>query len=228
MQLLPRPLRWPPIFPSEKNLFLWLPFNDRSGGKLLDRSGNNIYGDVYGATRTPDALSFDGSNDYVYTPDFGDTNTAPAKFNNDYTFMCWVKSSETRTEKNILAFATGSSWGDALCIDVGDVVWYCDIYNDITWLIGVTDIKDGKWHHLCGTRVRGGRVTLYIDGIFDVDDADPDGDHSNGYTHFSVGGDHLAHHCIEGEIRDCRVLLRALTAQEIKRHVESELLAARH
>jgi len=65
---LARPLKWPPIFPLEKGLVLWLPMDERGGIRALDRSGRRHNATLttafWGAGERSSALNFNGVSDY--------------------------------------------------------------------------------------------------------------------------------------------------------------------
>lgn len=73
MSLLPRPLKWPPIFPLMRGLVLWLPFDERSGERAFDRSRVKNHGALTGldwmAGLRGGCLQFGTANEYVLVDD---------------------------------------------------------------------------------------------------------------------------------------------------------------
>jgi hypothetical protein len=139
-------------------------------GDTLDHSGNDNNGTNHGATFvngvSDQALSFDGTNDYVEL-----TSSSWANHVNS-TIMAWIRMSET--------FA---SHGDALSIywegsmSSSTPYYYLHVYeNDairvsmrgnsgtIRYVEGSTNISDGKWHHVSVVRT-GEDIRIYIDGV---------------------------------------------------------------
>jgi hypothetical protein len=149
---------------------LW-SFDEGIGNKAYDSSGYGNDGTITGATYVGsvnavfgDALSFDGSYDYVNVLD--SSTLEPSKI----TVEAWVKNSETPGRiKYIIskvydgklgnyssyAFYTGGSGG--LRFYVG---------STSTW-VGSPDagdsLWDGNWHHIAGT-YDGSVVRLFVDG----------------------------------------------------------------
>jgi len=110
---------------------LYLPFDHDDGLYARDRSGYDNHGTIYGATReagkVADALSFDGTDDYVEVP-----HSAALYLDGDFTVLAWVSLE-----------ATPAVWSGA--IDKGrptvnDFWLLCrKDYNQLLWGIGFTD-----------------------------------------------------------------------------------------
>jgi hypothetical protein len=111
-------------------------------------------------------VSFDGQNDFVYTP---------RTIADDFSIEFWMN-----TTANSL-----TATGDAVR---GNGLIYSDVpgsANDFTVgllnnkvqfytgdngvnISSVTDVVDGKWHHVVATRLRGVSLSLYIDGVLEA------------------------------------------------------------
>jgi hypothetical protein len=142
---------------TNPNLTLWWSLDEAEGGTAVDMSGHGNHGIINGDTQWVDgfqgtALMF-GANDYVEAVGYpGITGTAPR------TLCAWIKTSDNnRTIMSWGLNTTGNKWrmrSDAtggLRIEVNGGYHY-----------GVTNIADGRWHHVA--------VTFEDDGTPDVVD----------------------------------------------------------
>ena len=88
------PLTYEIPFVGKNNLVGWWKFDDPSSVQAIDSSGNGRNGNLYnGASKTSgkfgQALSLDGSDDYVLIPNYkGITGTNPR------TMSAWIKTSK--------------------------------------------------------------------------------------------------------------------------------------
>ncbi|MFH1990532.1 MAG: LamG-like jellyroll fold domain-containing protein [Patescibacteria group bacterium] len=143
------------------NLVGYWPFD----GGFEDKSGTGNNGINYGATsvdgKINQALSFDGTNDYVEIAD--SATLKPTSI----TLEMWVKANSPGSYKYIAskfynsdhasyAFYTASSGG--LRFYIGHAGGY------ILSPDAGTGIWDNNWHHVVGT-YDGSKVRLYVDGV---------------------------------------------------------------
>jgi len=224
----PRPLKWPPIFPVEKGLVLWLPFDDRSGSKAYDRSGKGNHGTLYGPTWVAgprgSALSFDGSNDYVEVAD------SPSLRPDAFTVMLWLNViSWNRNWAQYLSKEEvgGSHASFRIQRRSNTAQIRFQSFNGVSdrSLNSTTLLNLGTWYHLCMTYSAVG-LRGYVNGALESATVpytlSPYGAYPVYLGRDTAGGYGNA------IIREARIYSRALTAQEIKRHYESELLIVRH
>jgi len=225
---LARPLKWPPVFPLEKGLVLWLPFDDRSGSRALDRSGKLNHGTLYGPTwaagRRGSVLRFDGVDDYVNVPHSSNIN-----LNSSFTINFWVK---------IITFIEGSrllqkrEWQDCF-YDVGMTNHhvFLAIKDGVTYieLDGTVTIDDEQWHHVvCIRDTESNLLLLYMDGTFDVSMADTTTGSITNTEDLKIGARIAGNQYSNSIIDEVRIYNRALNAAEVKRLHESTLMLARH
>lgn len=219
---LPRPLTWPPLFPLEKGLVLWLPFDERSGSKALDRSGKLNHGTLYGSTWTAgkrgSALSFDGVDDRIEVPD----NTGILDDIAAISIEFWVY---LNTLKNYEVFISKNSWNCYIC--------HTDLLGILYWGVNGSAVRINKaagfiieaWYHYVlvstGTQLLVYRNGVLLDSVNKIT-AVPD---TAGDLH--IGADHDDTNVVDGIIDEVRIYNRALTAEEAKRHYNSELLLGR-
>ena len=228
MSFLARPLKWPPVFPLEKGLVLWLPFDDRSGAIAYDRSGKKNHGTLYGPTwvaeRRGSALSFNGSTSRV------DITTDMLFGTGDFSWLILVKPNLLGTLQTIMG--KGSSWNNErweIRQTVGNA-FELMIYDAgvVTFPTSVTTAVVGTWIHIAAVR-DGNTGRLYINGAQE--------DAHTGIAGCSFSGSYplmLGRYFeeessfLDGVIAMVLIINRALNATEVKRHAESELLLARH
>jgi len=137
------------------------------GNKVLDSSGNNNHGTVYGATLVKSipelgyALSFDG-NDYVkceYDKSFDITN--------EITMEAWVKYQPKSGCKNII------NRRDVYCYTICDdqFRFYLNTATPPTWspvwIGSIKSLEAGKWYHTAVSYSKTGGVRLWINGKLD-------------------------------------------------------------
>ncbi len=148
---------------------------------FLDSAGSN-HGINQGSSDTAAMFakgqSFDGIDDYV------DLTVMNPRSYDDFTISVWYKSADmTVSEDEYIYMHFGTAIEEELVFgptdDQGDAL-RLGITWDSSWepYYSTTDIVDQQWHHLVGVR-GGGRIKLWVDGMKEVDVADP----NSGQTH---------------------------------------------
>ena len=134
------------------------PFLPRIQDKASDTVAN--YGEVYGGN----AVSFDGSNDYIES---GASNSIITGTNVTYSF--WIKSTDTdaayvlQNQKGAGSTNLGVRINNTTGI-INLLVWDGSSHNALD---AVTTINDSKWHHVAFTTTASAQV-VYIDGKQDA------------------------------------------------------------
>jgi hypothetical protein len=228
MAYVPRPLKWPPIFPLQKGLVAWYPFDDRSGAVLRDRSGKGnhgtLVGPTWGASRRGPALNFNGTSDYGNVSD-----VANLRVYGDLTILAWIKLVDYLTyymiitkmvdasARNTFELRIDSTTGQLRFVHADD-----DNYEGFS---SNTAVPTNSWAHVGVVRKALTSVTLYLNGV-------SDGSGVPGRTPTGLGdlkiGVRLTSYWFKGQMADIRLYNQALNAAEIKRLYESELMLARH
>lgn len=228
MSSLPRPLKWPPIFPLDKGLVAWYPFDDRSGAVLRDRSGKKNHGTISGATwvagKRGSALSFDGVDEYVQV-------THSLSLMPTYVSVsAWMKPVEILPNaKGIVR--KGAGWGEngyALLYVNGDVRFGIADAGGEDWIAASSSLVDlDVFCHVVGV-YDGTKIYVYVNGVLANSKTTVITIGSNTYdTHLGdISGYNWSF--FHGVIDEVRIYNRALSAAEIKRLYESELMLVRH
>jgi hypothetical protein len=195
---------------------LW-HLDEEAGDIAYDSSGHDNDGTVNGAIwddgKFDNALSFDGSNDYVKVFDSASLNVT------DYTIELCINANNfdnvypTLLNHKVQKATEGYYW-----------IWIKDGYIVLTYSDGTkarskywsASFSTGEWHHIALTK-SGSSFTMYKDGsslgtkILTYVDA-VDGDLFIG----TYQGSTVAHYNFDGLIDEVRIWDKALTAKQIE------------
>jgi hypothetical protein len=192
-----------------------------SGNKLHDLAGNNHGTLTNGPTWRGNALSFDGTNDYV---DFGDALDMGLR---DWTSSLWFKTTDTNAaliNKSFYGAAAGRWW---TAIASGVVELGFDYGTAVSVTTASAAYTDGRWHCVTSVYDRDGSATLYLDGIARASTSIAAGsavDFNTAY-HLFLGRynnqttgtvPHVSDLIYNGQMRDITIHARALSAAEVK------------
>ncbi len=190
---------------------------DETSGALYDSSGHGNSGTqsggvTYGATgKVGNALSFDGSDDYV---DCG--NVAILNFTiGNFTVGAWIKTSDVAST----IFSKGSLAGSGYIfwINSGGTIGMSALTVESAWsdYFSSFNVNDDKWHHVVFTR-SGTSLAIYVDGVKSnlptLNGNTISG--ASGYT-AKIGKDLAGGYEFNGLIDDVRIYNRALSGAEI-------------
>lgn len=228
MSALARPLKWPPIFPLDKGLVAWYPFDERSGSKLLDRSGKRNHGAITGATwvagKRGSALSFDGLTNYVKIPHSDSINIYSGNFIIAFRIKFAAVAAGTVICKRDYTGTYEIQYDGAkfhfICRN--SLLAYRQFFS-AAWTPTL-----GVWYHVVCV-YDGTNGIFYIDGAVSLATAITIEDRiSDASYDVYVGMRHDASNLFSGVIGEARVYSRALNAAEVQRLVESEVMLVRH
>lgn len=175
------------------------------------------------------SLSFDGTDDYVDTPDDSSSlGGGPLSFDdsNNFSLSLWYKGSDTATGtsghgKTLLGRDSGDIWANFV-LNGGNVQYrhYNGGWQTITSL---NSIADNAWHHVVYVNHSNATGDLYVDGVANVTGASSaldDGARRFVINNFMRGYNNLY---TSGLLDDVRIYKRALSQTEI-----ADLAAGRH
>ncbi len=217
---------------ADPNLVAWWKLDEGAGTTVLDWSGHENHGKLFGTAWTSPkwlddadrALTFaDGGYVAIDNIHYNDAN------NTEVTACAWIRTSDPN-DQQIVNFDRNEYWrleingaGGA----AGQVGW--DVMTrsagaDVQIDYGsVTRVDDGLWHHVCGV-FDNGAATVYIDGIAEPSAA---GGPTFGlgnvrYAFLGVNSEATTFNGargvgtgITGDVGDVRVYNKALTQDEI-------------
>lgn len=208
--------------PLTPNVGAWL-FNENSGNKVFDLSGNGNHGTFGAGTaaptwvlgRTGSALEFDGTEDYVNIPSSSDFDLATG------TISFWTKKKTADTEYIFSVIQlpntdyfhivlTGAPTGK-INVEIEDGnVKKTTLYTDSLRIL------DTNWHHIVVTQ-NGTEMSIYIDGVKSTvtgTNSDYFLDHLTAWS-VDIGRAREALY-YDGIINDVMIYNRALSASEIR------------
>jgi hypothetical protein len=209
-----------PVIPitSDPSLVAWWTLNEGVGATVVDWSGYGHHGTIEGSTFWAEgydlgALEFTGPGDFVEMAGYGGVNGT-----NPRTMTAWIKT--TTPNRTIL------SWG----LNVAGQKWR--MRSDATgglrgevnggYHYGVTNIADGRWHHVAITFEDDGTpdaldLMLYVDGQLDATSDILDEPIDTSDTGVVRIGESPWHNApFVGLIDDVRIYDKALTQEDIQ------------
>jgi len=201
--------------PTDVSLKVAYAFQEGAGGTVADGSGNAHAGTISGATWTTsgkysNALTFDGVNDYVTTPDVADLDLTSAM-----TLEAWVYPTSTLTDRDCaiivkdyvyFLYANQSFFSNHPC---GGFV-----KSGTTRVVAApTALALNTWTHLALT-YNGSTTILYVNGVNVANQPDT-GNIDTSTGPLRIGGDLTYGEYFPGRIDNVRVYSRALSAAEI-------------
>ncbi len=231
----------PAIPITDPNLLCWWKFDGVFGDAVIDDSGYDHFGTVYGASleengRVGGALYFGGDGDYVVDED------AEEYLNglNALTVCMWIKSEEVGTDRGFLDCeepdgsdqmitmrydAAGSSYGGMNVVKMA-------VVSTPDWqqqLESSNNVQTTQWQHVAMTWSSGKVIRFYIDGIENQPSgtSEPNGGGGTvtGCTKMIVGkgGKDLGTTAgWKGLIDDVRIYNIVLTAEDIRQVMRGE------
>ena len=213
------------------SLVLYLPMHEGEGNVAHDLSGFGNDGDITGATWTADglsgnALSFDGSGDYIKCSDDPTLNPGTGS----WTVEAWFKTS-TEARQGLLVKDDGT---DGYYLDIYDYRELHFLVRDsgsYDKIVGTTrDLHDGQWHQAVGVRDESdGKLYLYLDGAPDAAPVEAvntaGGDVAPSVDCYLGNLGSTGSFQFRGTMDEVRVYSRALSASEILQRYEDAMSA---
>ncbi len=220
----------PVIAVSDPSLVGWWKLDEWAGTTAVDYSGGDNHGTITGDPQWVDgyaggALEFDGSEDLVETACAGVTGTGSR------TVSAWIR---TETTGEIASWGTnspGQKWifrvqasngtNGALRIEVNG-----------GYQVGMTDLRDGQWHHVAGVLTDDGtpnvnEIELYVDGEKELISANLDEPVDTATSgEVRIGEAPWHDRPFTGLMDDVRIYDKPLTEDEIKQVMRVDPLLA--
>ena len=153
---------------QNKGLIACWKFDEATGDKLLDTSGNGNHGVIHGARwtkgRVGTGLRFDGVDDYVEVPKSASLNS----ISKEITLMCWIKTPLTGRYSILERWPCDNSNQRCLELHVdseGKLVRFAlsSVGAPGTWHKRPDAIQADKWVHIAATS-DGRAMRVYVNG----------------------------------------------------------------
>jgi len=236
----------PEIPVGDPNLILWYTFDEGAGSNVVDWSGHENHGELFGPQWSDTgvggdgALIFDAANEpYVAIGNlfYDDAN------NPEVTVSAWVRTTDPN-QQVVASFDRSEFWRLEINTELagaplgpGRVGWHLMTMSGDSQIDTGSKFRvdDGQWHHLCGV-FDNGTLTTYIDGQSErsVVGGPAYGDEIVRYGYLGTGSEATVYNgtprtpasYFNGDMDDVRVYDRALTAAEILELTRTDPLAA--
>lgn len=197
------------------------PFN----GNANDESGNGNHGTPNGATLTTDrfgnpdsAYSFDGSTNYISIPDNPNINVQTGE---SFTISYWTKHNAQNNGKYMISKYNGSigvqpSYALGTGSNGDSYSWFEFTAGNGIENRGNIDLNDTNWHNITTVFKSGESVSIYVDGVLDIQHPATHSGSISNLTDLTIGcGANIAQF-YNGKIDDIKIYKNALTEDEIK------------
>ena len=207
-------------------------------GQALDGSGQGNHGSLngrMGTTTAPrigkigQALSFDGSDDYVNAGD----NESLRPGTSPWTYSLWFWAANTNANGLLVTKRMTSSPFNQMTLRLGDcstgalpskrlqgTIIGTDSALDVWWYCTSSDVVDGNWHHIAFVRPSSGNAFIYVDGrsasLTQIRDSNTEPQNINNTQSVTIGQDNSQSLFFKGLIDEVRIYNRALSAGEVK------------
>ena len=198
----------------------WWRFDEGVGGVAGDSSGFGNDGAVYGATwvdgKHGEALSFDGTDDYVLV-----THNAVLNAPGNFTIEAWIKTSLTSVGVIVSKYAGGVGWHLTVTLEGKVISWFYASASDYTTnMVSTKTVNDGAWHYIVIARTYGGEYRMYIDGDLDENYNDNTVGEVSNTEDVYIGTRPGLLQYFNGIIDEVRIYNRALSAAEIQENFQ--------
>jgi hypothetical protein len=211
--------------PTTNGLIGYWNFNEGTGATTADTSSSNFNGTLANGPswvtgKFNNALSFDGSNDYVTVPHNTALNFSQISL---FSIMAWIKTTQTNYGFIIAkALNEGTYAGYYLHTYLGKLHSTLQTTTSNYRLIRAetTTVNDGNWHHVawCNDANSPAGHKMYIDGVLQTTTTLQDNLFGTVSTTvpLNFGARNAGGVPFAGAIDDVRVYNRALNATEIR------------
>ncbi|MHC4534233.1 MAG: LamG-like jellyroll fold domain-containing protein [Planctomycetota bacterium] len=203
---------------TDPNLLAYFDFERGQGTAAIDQSGhgsNGVFvGDpqwitgIYGG-----ALDLDGDGDYL---DAG-TNDALNTLSDAITVSAWVNIRSVTTTWMSIVMKGETAWRLGTNGDTTGIHWgFTGGARGWQAANSVTELPLGQWHHIAATYDRSVGGTVYVDGIAETVNPDPDGVAANDQPLLIGENPEALGRLFDGLIDEVRIYNKALTGTQIQ------------
>ncbi len=212
---------------DDKALMLYFTFEEGNGATTTDVSGNNIKGNLEGATWSKDG-KIGGA---IYLEDFEqfvEVEPVPElDITDELTIQAWFFPEESQGDSNLMGRRSSANVG-GYCLQWS--AQFTGAPQIETWInIGGWQGSRNKqtikpaleeWHHVAST-YDGEMIRQYIDGKLDVEFKPPNGKINSIEVVFRIGKAQTGLDGMIGYVDEVAIYNRALTADEINQDMEN-------
>lgn len=206
---------------DDKDLMLYLPFDEGQGEKSMDASGNELEAMLHGATWSKDGKI----GGCIHLPDSGKyveiASVPELDITDEITIAAWFLPEQDQGDSNLMGRRTPANVG-------GYVLQWSSQFTGApqieTWIhIGgfqgtrkkqTIKPKLGEWHHVAST-YDGNIIKQYIDGKLDVEFDAPNGKITSVDIVFRIGKSQTGLAGTVGYVDEVAIYKRALSEDEI-------------
>lgn len=211
------------LIDSHPGLVGWWRFDEGTGSVAGDSSGNGNDGTIYGASwvtgKYGQALSFDGTSNYVSIPYNSVLNFGTGSF----SVSAWIKTTDTSSGEHIILRKDLESQSPRRFYSIaylGSTVAFGVYDSSVTPVsanvVSSISVNDGNWHYVVGVK-DGLNYYIYIDSLQQgsyTETTPHNGDNTGNiklgrYTETQGG-------YFKGSIDEARIYNRALSAAEVQ------------
>lgn len=207
---------------DDKDLMLYLPFDEGKGDSAMDASGNDLEAVLHGATWSEDG-QIGGCIHLSNTENYVEIESVPElDITGEITMQAWFFPEQDQGDSNLMGRRTPGNIGGYVLQWSSDFTGAPQIE---TWIhIGnfqgtrrMQTIKPelNKWHHVAAT-YDGNVIRQYIDGKLDVEFDAPNGEITSVDIVFRIGRSQTPLAGTVCLVDEVAIYSRALTEDEIK------------
>lgn len=196
-------------------LVAYWPFDEDSGNKVVDATGNGNDGTINGAKwvegKFESALKFDGVDDHVVIPD-SDVLDITAEL----TFSAWVKFNDLPSGvfKNVMR-----KEGSYVLEITGGNIMQMNTWAGGNWqngqAVGGPTLQENVWYFMAGVKLKEGGLEAYLDGDR-IAEGNKKGDIDITSNPLYIGAGSPGWLPVNAIIDEIKIFNKALTPEEIK------------
>ncbi|MHC4534771.1 MAG: LamG-like jellyroll fold domain-containing protein, partial [Planctomycetota bacterium] len=202
---------------TDPDLLVYYDFEHGEGEVALDQSGHSNHGQFVGDPQwatgyLAGGLDFDGDGDYL---DAG-TNDQLDNLSDAITVSAWVNIRSVTTTWMSIVMKGETAWRLGVNGDTTGVHWgFTGGARGWQAANSVTELPLGEWHHIAGTYDRSVGGTVWVDGVAETVNPDPDGVATNQQPLLTGENPEATGRFFDGLLDEVRIYNKALTGVEI-------------